>query len=275
MLLQLKLDEVNSEMTALLQAVPQWEGNKDISSTVKSYILDMTKRVTGDIDSEFVSYGSYATSPSGLDRPASADAASRRVISEKDLSLSGDRGATKDRGSSWRPRSQPEDTQGVASIRDFLSSPTKADSRVSASIFGHPFNLDSLSTCCFSPLNFSQHFPNPLVVWVVPDTNGSAYTCVQDYMMLMFWYLCIVQGGNCISPGRTSRGTRNIINQHLRTIRVLEERLAAKESSVKAKDEALKEATEDLVRDERIFAEKVEAHLSILFLQPIWSFSYA
>lgn len=85
-------------------------------------------------------------------------------------------------------------------------------------------------------------------------------------------YVCVVQGGICISPGRTSRGTRNIINQHLRTIRVLEERLAAKESSVKGKDEALKEATEDLVRDERIFAEKVEAHLPNLILEPIWSF---
>lgn len=66
-----------------------------------------------------------------------------------------------------------------------------------------------------------------------------------------------MQGANCISPGRTSRGTRNIINQHLRTIRVLEEHLAAKEIDVKAKDEALKEASQDLARDERIFAEKV------------------
>jgi hypothetical protein len=38
---------------------------------------------------------------------------------------------------------------------------------------------------------------------------------------------------------------------------VLEEHLAAKEIDVKAKDEALKEASEDLARDERIFAEKV------------------
>lgn len=66
-----------------------------------------------------------------------------------------------------------------------------------------------------------------------------------------------MQGINCTSPGRTSRGTRNIISQHLRTIRVLEERLAVKENDVKSKDEALKEATEDLARDERIFAEKV------------------
>lgn len=66
-----------------------------------------------------------------------------------------------------------------------------------------------------------------------------------------------IQNTFCSSPGRTSRGTRNIINQHLRTIRVLEERLAAKENDVRSKDEALKEATEDLARDERIFAEKV------------------
>lgn len=137
-------------MTALLQAVPQWEGNKDISSPVKSYILDMTKRVIGDIDNEFVAYGSYATSPSGLDRPASADAASRRVTSEKDLSLLGDRGATRYHGSNWRPRSQPEETQGVASIQDFLSSPSKADSRVGASLSGHSFNLDSPAKYGFS-----------------------------------------------------------------------------------------------------------------------------
>lgn len=59
------------------------------------------------------------------------------------------------------------------------------------------------------------------------------------------------------SPDRTGRDTRNIINLHLRTIRVLEERLAVKETDVKSRDEALKEATEDLARDERIFAEKV------------------
>lgn len=62
---------------------------------------------------------------------------------------------------------------------------------------------------------------------------------------------------NSNSPGRTSRDTRNIINQHLRTIRVLEERLSVKESDAKSKEEALKEATEDLARDELIFAEKV------------------
>lgn len=63
-----------------------------------------------------------------------------------------------------------------------------------------------------------------------------------------------MQSVNSNSPGRD---TRNIINQHLRTIRVLEERLAVKESDVKSKDEALKEAAEDLERDDRIFAEKV------------------
>lgn len=66
-----------------------------------------------------------------------------------------------------------------------------------------------------------------------------------------------MQGSNCNSPVRTSAVARNIISQHLRTIRILEERLAVKESHVKSKDEALKEATEDLARDERIFAEKV------------------
>lgn len=66
-----------------------------------------------------------------------------------------------------------------------------------------------------------------------------------------------MQSMNCTSPGQASRGARNIINLHLRTIQVLEERLAAIESDVIAKDEALREASEDLARDERIFAEKV------------------
>lgn len=70
-----------------------------------------------------------------------------------------------------------------------------------------------------------------------------------------------MQRVNCNSPNQANRGTRNIINQHLRTIRVLEERLAVKESDVKSKDEALKEATEDLARDERIFAEKVASNV--------------
>ncbi|BBN17879.1 hypothetical protein Mp_7g17660 [Marchantia polymorpha subsp. ruderalis] len=61
------------------------------------------------------------------------------------------------------------------------------------------------------------------------------------------------------SHGRaSSRGTRNVINQHLRSIRVLEEQLAVKESDVRARDEALMEAKDDLARDERIFAEKMK-----------------
>lgn len=74
---------------------------------------------------------------------------------------------------------------------------------------------------------------------------------------------------NSNSPSRPSRDTRNVINQHLRTIRVLEERLASKENDVKSKDEALKEANEDLSRDERIFAEKVVAGRLTLNLQSI------
>ncbi|CAK9270323.1 unnamed protein product [Sphagnum jensenii] len=134
---QLKLDEVNSEMAVLVQVVPQWEGSNEINPAAKMYLLEMAKRVVGEIDGEGSGIGVSSVSSSGTERPA-------------------------------------------------------------------------------------------------------------------------MQGANCISPGRTSRGTRNIINQHLRTIRVLEEHLAAKEIDVKAKDEALKEASEDLARDERIFAEKLK-----------------
>ncbi|KAG0590351.1 hypothetical protein M758_1G087500 [Ceratodon purpureus] len=190
---QLKLDEVNSEMMALMQVMPHWEGGNDISSSVKAHLSEMIKRVMGEIDNG-PDFGSSESSFSSLDRPASADGATRK--SEKDLSLLSDTGTPRERSisSTGRPRSQPEDSQTVASMQDFLSSPLKADAR----------------------------------------------------------------GINCTSPGRTSRGTRNIINQHLRTIRVLEERLAVKENDVKSKDEALKEATEDLARDERIFAEKMK-----------------
>lgn len=133
--LQLKLDEVNSEMTSLMQAVPQWEGSKDLNNVVKSYLLDMTKRVMGELDGEGLGFNSHTLSPSGIDRPASADAASRRGLPDKDLILLTDRGNTRDRstGSTGRPRSQPDESQGVVSVRDFLSSPSKADLRVSMS----------------------------------------------------------------------------------------------------------------------------------------------
>ncbi|KAG0618575.1 hypothetical protein M758_4G074800 [Ceratodon purpureus] len=187
---QLKLDEVNSEMTALMQVLPHWEGGNDVSSVVKGHLSEMMKRVIGEIENEGPGYGSSESSFSSLDRPASANAAIRRSEIERSPLNSRER----NKSSNSRPRSQLEDSHSVASVRDFLSSPSKGDSR----------------------------------------------------------------GSNCNSPGGTNRATRNIINQHLRTIRVLEERLAVKESDVKSKDEALKEATEDLARDERIFAEKMK-----------------
>ncbi|KAH8967205.1 hypothetical protein BDL97_03G066500 [Sphagnum fallax] len=189
---QLKLDEVNSEMAVLVQVVPQWEGSNEINPAAKMYLLEMAKRVVGEIDGEGSGIGVSSVSSSGTERPASADAAQRRGSSDFVLLSNGGNPRDKSALLNGRPRSQPDESQ--ASVRDFISSPSKADAR----------------------------------------------------------------GASCISPGRTSRGTRNIINQHLRTIRVLEEHLAAKEIDVKAKDEALKEASEDLARDERIFAEKLK-----------------
>ncbi|XP_024371268.1 uncharacterized protein [Physcomitrium patens] len=189
--IQLKLDEVNSEMMALKQVVPRWESCNDIGFAVKSHLSEMMKRVVGGIDDEGSGLASSESSFSSLDRPASADTAMRKF--EKDLNPMTDWVTPRDSGLIDRPKTQPEDSQAVGSMRN-LFSPSKAD----------------------------------------------------------------VKRVNCNSPNQANRGTRNIINQHLRTIRVLEERLAVKESDVKSKDEALKEATEDLARDERIFAEKMK-----------------
>ena len=121
-------------MTALMQVLPHWEGGNDISSVVKGQLSEMMKRVLGEIDDEGPGFGSSESSFSSLDRPASADAATR---SEKERSPLTGRGSSRERNNSsnGRPRSQPEDSHSVASMRDFLSSPTKADGRVSTSNF--------------------------------------------------------------------------------------------------------------------------------------------
>lgn len=213
-------------MIALMQVMPHWEGGSDISPSVKGHLSEMIKRVMGELDNECPGFGSSESSFSSLDRPASADSATRR--NEKDHNLLSDRGTPREQNNSLtgRPRSQPEDSQAVASTQDFFSSPSKVDAMVSTLV------------ASFAYKKFRRLFASPLLI---ECPCGS----------------CSIQGTNCTSPCRTSRGSRNIINQHLRTIRVLEERLAAKENDVKSKDEALKEATEDLARDERIFAEKV------------------
>jgi hypothetical protein len=121
---------VNSEMMALMQVMPHWEGGNDINSPVKGHLSEMIKRVMGEIDNG-PDFGSSESSFSSLDRPASADTATRK--SEKDLSLLSDTGTPLERSNSsaGRPSSQPEDSQTVASMQDFLSSPLKADARVS------------------------------------------------------------------------------------------------------------------------------------------------
>jgi hypothetical protein len=116
-------------MTALMQVLPHWEGGNDISSVVKGHLSEMMKRVMGEIDNEGPGFGSSESSFSSLDRPASADCATRR--SEKEYSFLTDRGTSREcnNSSNGRPRSQPEDSHSVASMQDFLSS-TKADAMV-------------------------------------------------------------------------------------------------------------------------------------------------
>lgn len=117
-------------MTALMQVLPHWEGGNDINSVVKGHLSEMMKRVMGEIDNEGSGFGSSESSFSSLDRPASADAATRR--SEKVRSPLTDRGTSRERNNSsnGRPRTPPENCHLVASMRDFLSSPTKGDARV-------------------------------------------------------------------------------------------------------------------------------------------------
>lgn len=118
-------------MMALMQVLPHWEGGNDIMSSVKGHLSEMIKRVMGELDNEGPGFGSSESSFSSVDRPASADSATRR--NEKDLSPQSDIGTPREHGNSstGRPRSQPEDSQAVASMRDLVSSPSKVDARVS------------------------------------------------------------------------------------------------------------------------------------------------
>lgn len=117
-------------MMALMQVLPHWEGDNDISPVVKGHLSEMMKRVTGEIDNEGTGFGSSESSFSSLDRLVSADAATIR--SKEVLSPVTHKGAFRERINSpnSRPKSQPEDCQALASMRDFMSSPTKADARV-------------------------------------------------------------------------------------------------------------------------------------------------
>ncbi|XP_024392703.1 uncharacterized protein [Physcomitrium patens] len=198
---ELRLDEVNSEITALMQVVPHWENGNDISSVVRSHLSEMVMRVLGKIDDEGPGAASSESSFCSLDRPATSDAATGE--SEKSISYPTDWVMPQECNNTlngWA-RSRLYDSQAVASIRD-------------------------------------PSFPSNIELAFPPKT--------------------VAKSMNCTSPGQASRGARNIINLHLRTIQVLEERLAAIESDVIAKDEALREASEDLARDERIFAEKMK-----------------
>jgi hypothetical protein len=92
------------------------------------YLLEMAKRVVGEIDGEGSGIGVSSVSSSGTERPASADAAQRRGSSDFVLLSNGGNPRDKSALLNGRPRSQPDESQ--ASVRDFISSPSKADARV-------------------------------------------------------------------------------------------------------------------------------------------------
>lgn len=128
--MQRKLDEVNSEMMALNQVLPHWEGGYDISPVVKGHLSEMMKRVTGEIDNEGTGFGSSESSFSSLDRLGNADGNVARRGEKVVFGPLTDRVPSQERfnTSSGRPRSEPADSQTVAS--NSSSSPTKADIRV-------------------------------------------------------------------------------------------------------------------------------------------------
>lgn len=140
--MQRKLDEVNSEMMALNQVLPHWEGGYDISPVVKGHLSELMKRVTGEIDNECTGFGSSESSFSSLDRLGSANIAARRDEKVVFGPLT-DRVASQERfnSSSRRPRSEPEDNQTVAS--NSSSSPTKADLRVITPVSTYTSKLSS------------------------------------------------------------------------------------------------------------------------------------
>ena len=136
--LQLKLDKVNLEMMALnLQMMLHWEGGNDISSSVKNHLPEMIKRVMDKIDNG-PDFGSSGSLFSSLDMPASADAVTRKT--EKDLSPLSDTREHCNSSIGWL-RSQQEDSQAIASIRDFLSLPLKVDVRLSTCLEISDMNL--------------------------------------------------------------------------------------------------------------------------------------
>ncbi|KAL2614181.1 hypothetical protein R1flu_025873 [Riccia fluitans] len=156
---QLKLDEVNTEMASLIRLLPDWDTAGGIASSQRAYLVEMTKRLAGEVDAD----------SHGTEQPCLSPNENR---GEFPASAGGPQRIATDKGSYF------EDT---------------------------------------------------------PTGVGTS------------------------SSGRTaSRGTRNVINQHLRSIQILEEQLAAKEIDLRARDEALMEAKEDLARDEMIFAEKMK-----------------
>lgn len=134
-------------MMALMQVLPHWEGGNDVSPAVKGLLSEMMKRVTGEMDSEGMGFGSSDSSFSSFDRLVTADAASRR---SEEFSLMTDSSASRDHFNRWNgpPRCQPEDSQGVASTRDFPSSPIKEDARVIALLSSFNFKSRGRSFCC-------------------------------------------------------------------------------------------------------------------------------
>lgn len=143
--LQLKLDEVNSEITALMQVVPHWESGNDISSVVRSHLSEMVVRVLGKIDNEGPGAASSESSFCSIDPPPTSDAATEE--SEKSINSPTDRvmpPQCNSRLNGWAT-SQLYDSQAVASIRDSsfppdvsfmreLTFPPKTEAKVRSSL---------------------------------------------------------------------------------------------------------------------------------------------
>lgn len=119
-------------MTALLQVLPEWETSGVIAPSPRAHLVDLTKRLTGDVDGERNGFDQLqCSSPGGLlEKHYVGNGAQQKSPAEKDSS-NGDKVMTKeatDAGFS-RPRSQPDDVHSLTSSRDSTAA-RKPDSRV-------------------------------------------------------------------------------------------------------------------------------------------------
>jgi len=118
-------------MVTLMQEMPHWEGGNNFNSSIKGHLLQMIKRVMGELDNENPSFGSNRSLFSSLDSPNSANCITQR--NEKNSDIQSDKVTPGDHGSSLIGclKFQYEDSQSVTCTPNFLSSLSKLDARVS------------------------------------------------------------------------------------------------------------------------------------------------